>query len=63
MEGMFQVKEMVTGNHAKVCNYKYLSQVCEYESSLGFIQLASKNNNMRWRRLIECRREKNMNYK
>lgn len=49
MEGMFQGKEMVRDNHAKVCNYEYLSQACEYESSLGFIQSASKNNNMRWR--------------
>lgn len=49
MEGMFQGKEMVRDNHAKVCNYEYLSQACEYESSLEFIQSASKNNNMRWR--------------
>lgn len=63
MERMFQRKEMVTDNRAKVCNYEHLSQVCEYESSLGFIQSACKNSSMRWRRLIFCCRKKNKNYK
>lgn len=29
MEGMFQRREKVTDNHAKVRNYEYLSRACE----------------------------------